>query len=85
MMIAVEVKQLEPNADDRRVLGQAGRGEPAGYWVDMSRARQSILNGAKLLRAYAKGRQPAMVVLYQRVEFLGCHVGWKSRKRLPNI
>jgi Phage integrase family len=31
----------------------------------MSRALQSILDGVKQLRAYAKGRRPAIVVLYE--------------------
>jgi hypothetical protein len=40
-------------------------GKAASYWVNMSRARQSILDGVKQLRAYAKGGRPAIVVLYE--------------------
>src|SRR5688572_28213326 len=69
--IAVEVKQIEPNAEDRDILAQAAHGEAASYWVDMSRARQSIRDAIKQLRAYVNGGRPAVVVLYEVVELLG--------------
>lgn len=69
--IAVEVKQVEPSAEDRSLLEQAARGELTSYWVDMFRARQRIRDGVKQLRAHSKGRQPAMVVLYEVAGPLG--------------
>jgi hypothetical protein len=69
--MAVEVKQLEPSVEDRRIFEQARDAQSTGYWVDMSRARQSILDGVRQLRARCKGRQPAMIVLYEVVDLLG--------------
>jgi hypothetical protein len=63
--IVAEVKQIEPNAEDRDVLTEVTNGKAVSYWVNMSRARQSILDGVKQLRAYAKGKRPAIVVLYE--------------------
>lgn len=71
LSIAVEVKQLEPNAEDLAILAEAAEKKRAGYWIDMSRPRQSILDAVKQLRVQAKGRQPAMVVLYEVVGLLG--------------
>ncbi|MDP1569606.1 MAG: hypothetical protein Q8L86_06355 [Vicinamibacterales bacterium] len=70
MTIVVEVKQLEPNNGDRELAHDAVEGGSASCWVDMGRARQSILDGVKQLRAHAKGRHPALVVLYEVVDLL---------------
>jgi hypothetical protein len=70
LTIAVEVKQLEPNDEDRDLAHRAFEKGSASCWVDMSRARQSILDGVKQLRAHAKGRQPALVVLYDVADLL---------------
>lgn len=69
--LVVEVKQIEPNADERDVMSDVTERKTASYWIDMSRARQSILNGVKQLRAYAKGRRPGIVVLYEVAGLLG--------------
>jgi hypothetical protein len=62
--VAVEVKQLEPNEDDLRHLEELRSGRTSARSVDMGRARQSIAEAAKQLRAYAKGRLATLVVLY---------------------
>jgi hypothetical protein len=62
--VAVEVKQLEPNADDLRHLEELRNGRTSARSVDMGRARQSIVEAAKQLRAYAKGRLATIVVLF---------------------
>jgi hypothetical protein len=62
--VLVEVKQLEPNAGDiayhheLRTKGQASR------MVDMGRARLAISSAMKQLSPHAKGKMPAVVVLY---------------------
>jgi hypothetical protein len=61
---AVEVKQLEPNVEDlARAAELDSKGMTTG-WVQMDRARQSILDGTKQLRSYAKGQLPGIVLLY---------------------
>jgi len=69
--IVVEVKQIEPKDEDRGVLSDVVEGKAASYWVDMSRPRQSIHDGVKQLRAYAKGKRPGVVVLYELAGLLG--------------
>ena len=69
--IAVEVKQIEPNAGDQHILAPLAHRKATAYFVDMSRAHQSILDAAKQLRAYAKGAKPAIAVLYDTVGLLG--------------
>jgi hypothetical protein len=69
--IAVEVKQIEPNREDRNILERRATQGAAAYWVDMSRARQSILDAARQLRVHSKGRQPAVAVLYELVPLGG--------------
>jgi hypothetical protein len=69
--IKVEVKQIEPNADDRATIGKLERGQSAPQWLDMSRARQSILDAVRQLRPHVKGRQPGLVVLYETHSWLG--------------
>lgn len=61
--VVVEVKQLEPNASDLAFEEQLRSGL-ATRMVDMGRARLSIKDAVKQLRPHAKGRLPAIVVLY---------------------
>jgi hypothetical protein len=61
---AVEVKQLEPNPEDQaRAVELETTGRTFG-WVNMRRAKQSILDGTKQLRSYAKGRMSGIVALH---------------------
>jgi hypothetical protein len=69
--IVVEVKQIEPNAKDRKVTEELARGDVASQWVNMSRARQSILDGTRQLRAYVRNRQPGLVVLCEVTGLFG--------------
>jgi hypothetical protein len=69
--ILAEVKQIEPNAGDRDILNEVTNGRAASYWVNMSRARQSILDGVRQLRGYAKEGRSGIVVLYELVPLLG--------------
>lgn len=62
--VAVEVKQLDPNEEDRAFLHDLRTKGRAGGMVDMGRAWQSIQDAVKQLRRYAKGRMPAVVLLY---------------------
>jgi hypothetical protein len=68
---AVEVKQIEPNADDRQIMEHLAHGNAASQWVNMSRARQSILDAAMQLRAHVQDRQPGLVVLYEVTGLFG--------------
>ena len=62
--VAVEIKQLEPGADDRELLRILRSGRAVSHWVNMGRARLALLDGAKQLRAYARGVMPGIVVLF---------------------
>jgi hypothetical protein len=64
LVIAAEVKQLEPNAEDKVILEQLRRREVVTRWENMERPRQSILDATRQLRAYARGVMPAVCVLY---------------------
>jgi hypothetical protein len=69
LTVAVEVKQLEPNADDLRFQREFEANRFATRWVDMgSRVKQKISDAMKQLRPYAKGRMPAIVVVYDAIE-----------------
>ena len=65
--VAVEVKQLEANEEDRAFAEKVHRRGRAAWWVDRGRAKQSILDAIKQLRAYAKDRMPAIVGLYDTI------------------
>jgi hypothetical protein len=69
--ILVEVKQLEPNAQDLEMLATLRAGKVAARWVDMGEARLPIMEGVKQLRPHAKGRKPALVVLYDTIGMTG--------------
>lgn len=65
--VLVEVKQLEPNAEDKELLAQLRTGKSVGFSVDMGRVRLPIMQGVKQLRPHAKGKKPAIVVLYDTI------------------
>lgn len=62
--VAVEVKQLEPNAEDQELLRELRARHTVARYENMGRARQTILDATKQLRAHAKNRMPALAVLY---------------------
>ena len=62
--VAVEVKQLEPNASDLQVFRDLRTKGHAAGWVNMGRARSAIHEAVKQLRPHAQGRMPGVVVLY---------------------
>jgi len=69
--VIVEVKQFDPNKEDRRVAKQlqergysdAFGGEPG------ARVRLKIQSGVKQLKARSRGRFPTILVLYNNVPF----------------
>lgn len=63
--VVVEVKQLEPNAEDRAQLLKLEAGGPATFGGEAGkRVRQEITDAKKQLRSRAKGRFPGLLVLY---------------------
>jgi hypothetical protein len=62
--IAVEVKQLEPNAADLAYSEELKREGRASRFINMGRARQSMHDAVEQLRPHAKGRMPAVALLY---------------------
>ena len=63
--VVVEVKQIEPNDEDRELQEKSKQGETTGWWADNdTRIRRKIKRGAKQLKAVAKGRCPAVLMLY---------------------
>jgi hypothetical protein len=71
--IAVEVKQLEPNVQDRAFFEELLTTGHAGGAVDTGRARSAIQDALKQLRPYAKGHMPAVVLLY---DTMGSAIGY---------
>lgn len=67
LLVAVEVKQLEPNADDTAKLEKLQKERRVSGWENMERPRQSILDATRQLRAHAKGVMPGVCVLYDTV------------------
>lgn len=71
--VLVEVKQLEPNAEDLEMIETLKRGESAGRWVNAARARGPITKAVKeQLSPHTQGRKPAIVVLYDTVGLVSC-------------
>lgn len=67
--VVVEIKQIEPNDEDRKIQQKAKKGETTGWWSDNdTRIRRKIKQGAKQLKAVAKGRCPAVLMLYDNRE-----------------
>lgn len=62
--VAVEIKQLEPNASDREIATQLATLGRAAFSVEMGRARDSITAAVKQLRPYTEKRIPGIVVLH---------------------
>lgn len=69
--VAVEVKQIEPNASDLAFFAELRTRGSAGRSVNTSRAQDHIRSAAKQLRAYAKGKMPALAVLYDTMGLTG--------------
>jgi hypothetical protein len=61
---AVEVKQLEPNTQDRRLLIELRQQGATSQWVNMERPRQAIVDATRQLRAHGRGVMPGIVVLF---------------------
>ena len=70
----VEVKQIEPNADDRAHEEAIERDEVEvrSYPIG-KRVRQEITDGKRQIRNLAKGRCPGLLVLYNNVPFGQTH------------
>lgn len=63
--VVVEVKQIEPNDEDRELRKKSKKGETTGWWSDNNtRIRRKIKQCAKQLKAVAKGRCPSVLMLY---------------------
>lgn len=63
--VIAEIKQLDPGpADDAISRDLAARGSAARVLIPGARVRQEITDSRKQLRAQAKGRHPALLVLY---------------------
>ncbi len=63
--VVVEVKQIEPNDEDRELQKKSKEGETTGWWSDNdARIRRKIKQGAKQLKTVAKGRCPSVLMLY---------------------
>jgi hypothetical protein len=68
--VVVEVKQLDPNEVDRKHECDLLAGKLAVYSIDPGkRIRQLITRGKTQLRALAKDRHPAVLVMYNNVPF----------------
>jgi hypothetical protein len=65
--VVVEVKQLEPNAEDLAFLEELRTKGWAGRSINMGRARAAIRDGVRQLRAYSSGRDPGVVLLHDTV------------------
>jgi hypothetical protein len=61
---AVEVKQLEPNTQDRKLLSELRQQGAVSHWVNMERPRKAIVDATKQLRAHGRGVMPGIVVLF---------------------
>lgn len=69
--IIVEVKQFDPNSEDKRnaqLLEERGHGDAIGGEPG-ARARIKIQTGAKQLKARSQGKIPTLLVLYNNVPF----------------
>ena len=64
--LAVEVKQIEMNPEDRRVLGEIGAGQTASYWIP-NRVRGKLKHVSRQLQRAAAAQRPTIVVLYSNV------------------
>ena len=73
LVAAVEIKQLEPNAEDKTVIERLHQRRVVAHWENMERPRQTIHHALKQLRTYM-GRtlrpMPAIVVLFDTLSGL---------------
>ena len=67
LIAAVEIKQLEPNAEDKKVIDQLRQGRPVAHWENMERPRNSLHDAVDQLRTYSQRTlqpMPGIVVLF---------------------
>ena len=64
--LAVEVKQIDMNAEDRRVLSEIRAGQTASYWIP-NRVRGKLKHVSRQLQRAAAAERPTIVVLYSNV------------------
>jgi hypothetical protein len=71
--VVAEVKQLDPNDEEKADLAKFEQGKSGGYWaVPGNRVRRELSKADTQLATLAKGRCPALVVVYNNV-FLRFH------------
>ena len=71
--VIAEVKQLDPNDEEKADLAKFTKGVGSGYWaVPGNRVRRELSKANTQLATLAKGRCPALVVVYNNV-FLCFH------------
>jgi len=64
--VVCEVKQVEPNAEERKAMEALERGEVAVTGgVVGNRVRNKITDAGRQIRAHAKGRCPGVLVLWE--------------------
>lgn len=68
LVVAVEVKQLEPNTEDKKSLEERRQPGSGFHYENMERPRQSIRDATKQLRAHTQKRMPAVVVLFDTLD-----------------
>lgn len=72
--VIVEVKQLDPNPEEKRLLEQFSKdGRVQGGGVIGDRMRKTIRSARKQLQARARGIHPALLVVYCTFEPLAPH------------
>jgi hypothetical protein len=72
--VIVEVKQIDPNPDEKKQLDQFKKdGRAQGSAVIGGRMRKTIRSARKQLQARAKGVHPALLVVYCTFESLAPH------------
>lgn len=68
--VAVEVKEFEPSEEDLAVIRELQEGRVISrYAGGGTHARQRIRDAMRQLRPHAKGRMPALLVLYDKLTF----------------
>jgi hypothetical protein len=67
--IVAEVKQLDPNDEDKcQIRERQEKGYTGGIRIPGKRVRREITDSMGQLRSRAKGRFPALLVLYNNVD-----------------
>ena len=68
--IVVEVKQIELNEEEKKLLRRAEKGDPVVFSATPGdRIRSKIKAAAPQLKILAKGKHPALLVLYNSIPF----------------